>query len=87
MLRTIIVIFVIGYPLLWVGTNTHSPERFTQVMKAEGITQARNTGYAWFACSKDDWQQTGFTGIKNGQEVNGVICGGLLFKGDTVRYR
>lgn len=85
--KGLFALLMVGGFCLWLATNTHDDARFQAVMKAEGISQPVATGYSWFACSEDDWKGTGFTGIKNGQRVNGVLCGGLFVKADTVRYR
>lgn len=58
----------------------------TRILEDEGLTSVQITGYKWFACSKDDTYHTGFTAIKTGKQVNGVVCAGLFFKGSTVRY-
>lgn len=51
----------------------------------EGWESYEVTGYRFFACSKDDWYHTGFTAVKNGKRISGVICRGLFFKGATLR--
>lgn len=59
----------------------------TRALQAEGYTDIRITGYDWFACSKDDTFHTGFSAKnRDGREVRGVVCSGLLFKSATIRY-
>lgn len=58
-----------------------------RALEAEGFKDIRVTGYDWFACAKDDTFHTGFVAKnREGREVKGVVCSGLLFKGATVRY-
>lgn len=58
-----------------------------RALQAEGYKDIRFTGYDWFACSKDDTFHTGFVAKnRDGREVKGVVCSGLIFKSATVRY-
>ena len=43
------------------------------------------TGYRFFACSKEDFYQTGFIATKNGKSFTGTVCKGLLWRGSTLR--
>lgn len=63
------------------------PDQARRVLTAEGFTDIDITGYGWFACSDDDTFHTAFVAKKNGQEVRGVVCAGLFFKGATVRFK
>ncbi len=65
---------------------TESASNLAPLFLAEGISSPQITGYDWFSCSRDDWFHTGFTGVKNGQNIKGVVCRGLMFKARTVRY-
>lgn len=58
-----------------------------RALESAGYTEIQSGGYDVFACSKDDFYSTKFT-AKNqaGQQVNGVVCSGLLFKGATIRF-
>jgi hypothetical protein len=62
-------------------------ERTVSVLRKQGFTEIRTTGYEFGACSEDDTYHTGFT-AKNpqGQQVSGVVCCGLVFKNCTVRW-
>ena len=57
----------------------------TRLMRQEGITQWKDTGYEIWGCGEGDSFHEGFSGTKNGVPVNGVVCGGLM-KAYTVRY-
>lgn len=58
-----------------------------RAIEAHGITNVEIGGYAFWGCSEDDKLRSKWTGIgSNGQPISGVICGGLLFKGYTVRF-
>lgn len=63
-----------------------NPEQATRILESQGYTEVRIGGYAFFGCSEHDSFRSKFTATgANGQQVNGVICGGLL-KGYTVRF-
>ena len=72
--------------LLCVSGCTNDDDAF-RALNAEGYTNIQTGGYAFFACSKDDFYHTSFT-AKNakGKTVEGVVCSGLFFKGSTIRY-
>lgn len=57
-----------------------------RILESEGVSSVRWTGYDFFACSEGDWYHTGFAGVKNGKQVTGVVCSGLVMKASTVRY-
>ena len=58
----------------------------TRTLETAGYTNIRITGYSWFSCGEDDTYATGFTAIGvNGRPVQGVVCSGFLFKGNTIR--
>jgi len=58
-----------------------------RALEAEGYTDVRFTGYDWFACAKDDTFHTGFVAKnRDGRQVKGVVCSGLMFKNATIRY-
>jgi hypothetical protein len=57
-----------------------------RLMRQEGITEWRPTGADLFLCGHGDLTSEAFEGVKNGQPVKGVVCGGAL-KAYTIRYR
>lgn len=64
-------------------TNKPDAER---VLRQQGYSEIDAGGYAWLSCSKDDSVRTSFTAkAPNGEQVSGAVCGGLLFKNNTVR--
>lgn len=64
-------------------TNEHEARR---VLEQDGVTDVRMDGYPWFACGKGDFYHTGFVGKRNGKEISGTVCSGLIFKASTIRY-
>lgn len=63
-----------------------SADSATKALQASGYTDVHITGYRFFGCGEDDWFRTGFRAKgANGQPIEGVVCGGLLFKGNTIR--
>jgi hypothetical protein len=84
----ILAIFVIAILLLFATGCVSSIDHLqdtARILAGEGVTQVQFTGYDGWACSEDDWYHDAFTGIRNGVQVRGVVCGGLN-KGYTVRY-
>lgn len=76
---------VLTVAVLFAGC-TNAPNA-TKVLEENGFTNVRMTGYAWFACSKDDTYHTGFIATSpNGREVEGTVCEGLVFKNSTIRF-
>ena len=62
-----------------------TPDRATQTLLAQGYTEVRTTGYAYFDCGTGDLFATAFEATSpSGQRVEGAVCSGLL-KGNTVR--
>lgn len=63
------------------------PEGATKALEDLGFTDIQIGGYAFFACSEDEWNHTSFT-AKNpqGKIVTGTVCSGLMFKNSTVRF-
>ena len=80
-----VILVILG--CITLASCTVSGDDMKRLMKQEGVTDYQFTGYDAFACAKDDDVSTGFFGTKNGQKVSGVVCGGLLLKGYTIRYR
>lgn len=64
-----------------------NPTDATKALDDLGFTEIQIGGYAWFACSKDDFYHTSFT-AKNpqGKIVTGTVCSGMWFKNSTVRF-
>lgn len=59
----------------------------TRILKENGYKNIRMTGYSWFACSKEDWYHTGFSAVSpSGNNVQGTVCSGLIFKNSTIRF-
>lgn len=65
---------------------TQDPNDVQRILRAEGVSQVALTGYDPWSCSDSDSFSTGFTGVKNGVRVAGVVCGGFM-KANTVRYK
>ena len=62
------------------------PDKARSVLSSNGYKNIEITGYSYFACSKDDTYQTGFTAISpSGQRITGTVCSGIL-KGSTIRF-
>lgn len=71
--------------LLSLACTDESAARRT--LDAEGFTDVRFTGYAFFSCGKDDTTATEFVATNpRGRRVKGAVCCGLVFKGCTVRF-
>ena len=62
------------------------PKNATRALESAGYKDVQIEGYSFFGCSGDDTYKTRFsaTGV-NGQPVDGVVCSGLFFKGQTIR--
>lgn len=81
MYRLIIVLAVI---ICMVSACTDS-QKATSVLKKQGYTNIKITGYKFLACGKGDIYHTGFAATApNGELLEGVVCAGL-FKSSTVR--
>lgn len=79
-MKKILIIFIF---VLFIGCTNENGA--LDVLEAEGCTDIEITGYRFFGCSQDDMFQTGFTCKKNGKDISGVVCQGVL-KGKTIRY-
>lgn len=63
-----------------------NPTKATRALEAQGMTDVKIEGYAWFGCGKDDTYASYFAATgANGVQVTGTVCQGL-FKGTTVRF-
>lgn len=85
MLVLLCLISYTGY--MAVKTGFIDKEGATAALRANGFTDISITGRNWFACGNGDFYRTGFS-AKNvrGETVYGTVCGGLLFKGNTIRW-
>lgn len=62
------------------------PEHAVKTLEAQGYTDVRTDGFAWFACSEDDtWQTKFYAKSSNGTPISGAVCTGLFLKGSTIR--
>ena len=67
-------------------TACTQPETASRVLSSQGFTNIKMDGYDFFNCSKDDAYHDKFAAKgPTGQQVSGVVCAGLFFKGSTVR--
>lgn len=57
-----------------------------KALRGAGYTDIHVGGYNWFACSNNDTTSTRFSAKgPTGVQVNGAVCGGILFKNSTIR--
>jgi hypothetical protein len=62
------------------------PPGATDTLSSAGYKDIKTTGYSFFGCGEDDFYHTGFTALGlDGVRIRGAVCGGLFFKGDTIR--
>lgn len=81
--RVACVVFAFALTLCACSNETDS----RQALQKSGYVDIQITGWEPFSCGEDDTWSTGFR-AKNptGQQVNGVVCCGLLIKSCTVRF-
>lgn len=80
-------LWLIVYIVLALIYGWQDPINATRTLEAATIKPVQVGGIAWFACGAGDWYATRFVGTNSaGQTVSGEVCGGLLFKGSTVRF-
>lgn len=60
------------------------PHRAIKLLNEEGYKNIKITGYRWSGCSQNDSFHTEFEATRNGYEVTGVVCSGIL-KSQTIR--
>lgn len=84
-MKFIKMLFIIG--LLFILSGCTDEYGAKEVLKKQGYNNIQITGYDMFSCSKDDFFSTGFIAEKDGQKIEGTVCGGLLFKGSTIRFK
>lgn len=75
--------FILVLLILSGCTNENEARR---VLEQDGVNNVHMTGYSWFSCAKDDFYHTGFSGMRNGKNISGTVCSGLIFKASTIRY-
>ncbi|QBX06758.1 hypothetical protein H1O16_gp345 [Burkholderia phage BcepSaruman] len=76
---------VLAVALVAALTGCTRPDQARRLLTQQGYTQIEITGYAPFACSKDDTFHTEFRAVSAaGHQVQGVVCSALL-KGATIR--
>lgn len=63
---------------------TNDRDKVKRVLERDGYTNVSVGGWTMLGCGREDTFSNTFTAEKNGQKVNGWVCGGL-FKGLTVR--
>lgn len=68
-------------------TGCTDPKGATRVLESNGYTEIEITGWRPFMKSKGDYYSTGFKAkSSNGKIVTGSVTGGLIFKGNTIRF-
>lgn len=79
---------IAGASLLTAGLGgCSSPVDAERALTGMGYKNIQTYGFDLFACSEDDFYSTKFTATNPaGQQVSGVVCSGLIFKGATVRF-
>ena len=79
-----IVIFVVCCAINLFGYNASKDDSY-RALKMSGYSNIQLQGYAFFACSKNEYSRK-FTAMNaKGEAVNGTICCGL-WKNCTVRF-
>lgn len=69
-------------------TSCSNQKDAKHALTALGFTDIKITGYAWRACSKEDFYHTGFIAKSvKGQIVKGAVCSGFFFKNSYVRFK
>lgn len=79
---------IAGASLLTAGLGgCSSSANAERALSSAGYRNIQTHGFDLFACSEDDFYRTKFTATNPaGQQVSGVVCSGLIFKGATVRF-
>jgi prepilin-type N-terminal cleavage/methylation domain-containing protein len=70
------VVGVFGGAVINSAYGRMTPEDFSRIMHQEAIQNPVSTGYQFTGCGDGDTIHEGFTGVKNGIPVTGVVCGG-----------
>lgn len=61
-------------------------EKAEKTLRDIGIKPTQIETWTFFDCGDDDTVTRGFTGIRDGKQVQGAVCCGVL-KGCYVRYK
>ena len=70
--------------VLLVGCS--KPEEARKVLKSQGYSDIKITGYKVFGCADGDTWSTGFIAKSVvGIETKGIVCRGLWLKASTIR--
>lgn len=70
-------------------STASAPSRQERILVQQGYTNIRMTGAPMWGCSDDDsmFASSNFTATApTGDDVEGTVCCGLVFKGCTVRF-
>jgi hypothetical protein len=82
----VLILFIAGIAMtVFAPVLAVDADGATRVLKANGFTDIKITGYKWFNGTQD-YYNTGFeaTGV-NGTRVTGNVSRGIFFKGSTIR--
>lgn len=78
---------VVASAALLIMIGCTDPKGATRVLKQQGYTNIKMTGYEPMMCSQDDAFSTGFEASNpNKMYVSGSVCSGLT-KGYTIRFK
>lgn len=78
-------LFMIACGLFIMHGNVKSPPDTKRALKEAGYTEVTLTGYKPWACGSDSISQ-GFMGKnRDGYQISGVVCSGLIAKATTIR--
>lgn len=87
-MKQLVLVIIIGiFSVILLSSCTDENEA-GRILTANGFTDIKYTGRAWFACSESDTYATGFEAKgPTGQTISGAVCSGLIFKNSTIRYK
>ncbi len=81
-----LLLFTVAFIAVSVLTG-EDKEGATALLTSQGYTDIKITGQNFFGCGRGDWYKTGFQAkTVTGQTISGTVCGGLFFKGQTIRF-
>lgn len=86
--QTVLVVLIsLGYvgTCTAVNTGTASPHA-VQAIKNHGLTKVQVGGWSPLSCGGDTLSREFSATSPSGKRVSGFICGGVIFKGYTVRW-
>ena len=61
-------------------------DKAQRILQKEGYENIIIGGYSFFGCSSDDIFRTDFTATKDGNTIDGTVCGGWI-SGSVVRIK